>query len=390
MERKSTTYSVKDLRGMFVDMEFPDYQREPDIWSRDQKQRLLDSILRRFDISSVYFYRRDDDVLECIDGRQRINAIMSFLGENVSDEADNGFPLKVENEISEGLETEFDDLSGVTFEQLKAYAEDDGSELRETAGRAITAIHGYEITTVMLSGVADEGEFNLQFLRLNLGTLINSGEKLHAMVGAMRDVVFNSERVGKHPFFESVRIPTRRYAKELTAAQVLLQAFSIRDSGGFARARHLDLQRFVKTHAEIDPRDELIGELSSTLDALRDGADDAGPLLRNRAVTVSLVLLAWERDVASNALSSTAFWEFAKVFMARLRWQVEKMKSFQRDLEYPHFVDFQRDLTQASVERPAMTRRSAILRSNLEWWLENGRLLGDAEYRARTGSEPGP
>ena len=193
MKRESTTLSIKELRGMFVDIEFPEYQREPDIWSRDQKQRLLDSILRRFDISSVYFYRREDDGLECIDGRQRISAIMSFLEENDSDRADNGFPLKFENEISGGLETEFDILSGMKFEQLRAHAKDDASELSETAERAIEAILGYEITTVMLSGVVDDEEFNLQFLRLNLGTLINSGEKLHAMVGAMRDVVFTSE-----------------------------------------------------------------------------------------------------------------------------------------------------------------------------------------------------
>ena len=389
MNRESTTYSIKELRGMFVDIEFPEYQREPDIWSRDQKQRLLDSILRRFDISSVYFYRREDDGLECIDGRQRINAIMSFLEENDSDGADNGFPLKLENEISGGLQTEFDNLSGMTFEQLRSAAKDDTSELSETAEHAIKAILGYKITTVMLSGVVDEEEFNLQFLRLNLGTLINSGEKLHAMVGAMRDVVFTSERVGRHPFFESVQIPTRRYAKELTAAQVLLQVFSIRESEGFARARHLDLQRFVKRYAEIEPSDDLIEEVSSTLDAIRDGADAAGRFLRNRAVTVSLVLLAWERGVASNVLSSTTFWEFAEAFMTRLRWQVEKMKSFERDLEYPHFVDFQRDLTQASAEKPAITRRDEILRSNLDRWLENGLLLGDAEYKARTGSEPG-
>lgn len=389
MKRESTTLSIEELRGMFVDIEFPEYQREPDIWSRDQKQRLLDSILRRFDISSVYFYRREDDGLECIDGRQRISAIMSFLGENDSDGADNSFPLKLENEISGGLQTEFDTLSGMTLEQLRALAKDDASELSETAERAIEAILGYEITTVMLSGVVDEEEFNLQFLRLNLGTLINSGEKLHAMVGAMRDVVFTSERVGRHPFFESVQISRRRYAKELTAAQVLLQAFSIRESAGFARARHLDLQRFVKRYADIEPNDDLIEEITSTLDALQDRADAAGRILRNRAVTVSLVLLAWEKDVASNVLSPTAFWEFAEAFMTRLRWQVEKMKSFERDPEYPHLVDFQRDLTQASVEKPAITRRGEILRSNLDGWLKNRRLLGDDEYKARTGSEPG-
>ena len=86
MQRESTALSIRDLQSSFVDIEFPEYQREPDVWSREQKQRLMDSILRRFDIASVYFYRREDGTLECIDGRQRLNAIMSFLARNPADE----------------------------------------------------------------------------------------------------------------------------------------------------------------------------------------------------------------------------------------------------------------------------------------------------------------
>ena len=43
MQRQSTALSIRDLQSSFVDIEFPEYQREPDIWSREQKQRLIDS-----------------------------------------------------------------------------------------------------------------------------------------------------------------------------------------------------------------------------------------------------------------------------------------------------------------------------------------------------------
>lgn len=388
MERESTTLSIQELRRQFVDIEFPDYQREPDVWSRDQKQRLIDSILRRFDISSVYFYNRDDGGRECIDGRQRLNAIMSFVGENPADMNDQYFPIRLENEISSGLQTAFDELDGFTYKELREYARDDQSPLQTVAQQAIETIDGYKITAVMLSGVANEDEFNLQFLRLNLGTLINAGEKLHAMVGNMWQVLFASDRVGQHPFFESVHIPTRRYGQELTAAQVLLQAFSIAESGEFARARHIDLQRFVKSHAQLEPDNQVVNEVAATLDALNEATSSAKEYLRNRAVTVSIVVLAWERDVRSGLLSVEQFWEFTEAFMGRLRWQVEKMKSFDVAAEYPHLVEFQRHLTQASVERPAVTRRDEILQSNLNQWLLDGRLIGDAEYEAATEGPP--
>ena len=373
-----------------MDIEFPDYQREPNIWSLGQKQRLIDSILRRFDIASIYFYRREDDKLECIDGRQRLNAIMSFLGENPADERDNAFEFRPENEISSGLATNFDVFRGHTFEEIERHAANEASDLRELAESAREAVLEYSITTVNLSGTIDEEEFNLQFLRLNLGTLVNAGEKLHAMVGSMRDVVFAEGGIGKHPFFECVRIPTRRYAKELTAAQVLLQLFSYSGLGQFARARHVELQRFLKEHQELAPTaHSLIEEARVTLDAMNDGVGDAADYLRNRAVTVSLILLAWRRNVADGDLRADRFWAFVSVFMERLAWQVENMKAFNVVAEYQHLVEFQRHLTQAAVEKPALTRRHEILSTSLVQWLDDGTLEGDREYQERTGQIPG-
>ncbi len=389
MQRESTTLSIRDLRSSFVDIEFPEYQREPNIWSREQKQRLIDSILRRFDIASVYFYQRENGRLECIDGRQRLNAIMSFLAKNPADERDNGFALHLENEISSGLAIDFDDLSGLTFQEIERHASNEASDLHDLATEAQRAILEYLVTAVNLSETTDEEEFNLQFLRLNLGTLINAGEKLHAMVGEMRDVVFADNGIGKHPFFESVRIPTRRYAKELTAAQVLLQIFSLTELEKFARARHVDLQRFVKQYEDVNPAHPLIGDVRETLDAMSDGVVDASGYLRNRAVTVSLILLAWHRNVANGDLRSELFWEFARTFSERLGSQVEKMKLFNVDAEYQHLVEFQRHLTQAAVEVTAISRRHEILNRSLDQWLEDRTLEGDQEYQERNGQIPG-
>jgi len=41
-------------------------QREDNIWSRADKQRLIDSILRGFDIASFYFSEDGDGDLHCI------------------------------------------------------------------------------------------------------------------------------------------------------------------------------------------------------------------------------------------------------------------------------------------------------------------------------------
>ena len=82
MRKTISPWSVKTLSEQFQQIEFPDYQREPNIWSLVEKRRLIDSMIREFDIASLYFYRHENGVLDCVDGRQRIGAIMAFLGVN--------------------------------------------------------------------------------------------------------------------------------------------------------------------------------------------------------------------------------------------------------------------------------------------------------------------
>jgi len=326
-------------------------------------------MLRTFDISAVYLHDRSDGVRECIDGRQRLNAIMSFLGENPKDEH-NGFAIRIQNEIGADDRNPYTRLDGKTYAGLRAIATA-GGELQALAKAAVDLINGYEFTTVLLSDVGDEGELNLQFLRLNLGVLINAGEKLHAMVGGMRDVAF--DRIGAHEFFDHVQIPTRRYTKEVTAAQVLLHAFTFQRDGSFGRARHVDLQRFFKEQADVAAEDPLIGDIEHTLDELVDGVRRVGPRLRNRAISVSIVLLAWRLRRSHGEWDAAKLWEFLEKFLDRLATYVDRMRQGVSGGEPGYLEEFQRHLTQASVERPAVEKRHEILQDEFNKWLDSAR-----------------
>jgi hypothetical protein len=207
------------------------------------------------------------------------------------DDEDNGFSLRIQNEVGGEAVDELARLDGRTIEQLEASDRD--------------AILEYEILTVFLEGSREHSEFNLQFLRLNLGTLINAGEKLHAMVGAMRDLLFEAGGLGQHPFLVRVRVPTRRYAHELIAAQIMLQASTKAATGFFARGRHFDLQRYVKLHSEYE--DPHAREVYGTLDALEASAPTLSENLGNRAITVSVVLAGWELGIREDAALAEAW-----------------------------------------------------------------------------------
>ena len=295
MKKTISTWSVEELSGQFPQINFAEYQREPNLWSLLDKRRLIDSMVRQFDIASLYFYEHDNRSLDCVDGRQRIGTIMAFLGSNPDDQHER-FSLQLQNEYSDeehskGLQA----LEGLTFEQIKETSSDDKDARKQDARTFVEDFLNYPLSVVKLSDSQDPAEFNLQFTRLNLGTIINSGEKLNAMVGAIRNECFEEGRFGSHEFLNGTRIPTRRFAREQVAAQILAQVFSLHDTDEFCRTRHIDLQKFFKQYGHLsEERRDLIARVRHLLDCLR-GPFGESKVLRNRAITVSTVLLAWRR-----------------------------------------------------------------------------------------------
>ena len=101
----------------FLLVAFPEYQREPNLWSLTAKQRLIDSMVRSSDIAPLYLYRHESGSIDCVDGRQRIGTVMSFLGINEEDPHDK-FRFKILNEGYEDKPSHFKSLEGKTYEEI--------------------------------------------------------------------------------------------------------------------------------------------------------------------------------------------------------------------------------------------------------------------------------
>ena len=379
MEKIIENWPIEKLREMYSQIDFPEYQREPNLWSATEKQRLIDSIIRNFDIAPLYFYRHETGSFDCVDGRQRIGTIMSFLGSSQDDGSDCRF--RILNEIYDEETPSFHALEGKTFADIDLLAKQSG----ETAAKEfVESLLNYELNVVILSDSNRSEEFNLQFTRLNLGTIINSGEKLHAMVGGLRNVCF--DQLGNHPFLQATSIPTRRFAREQVAAQILAQVFSRAESNPYARTRHIDLQRLFKLKSSLDEGErETIGRVSELLDRLNLAFGGRSPL-RNRAITVSTVLLAWELGLETQQEADDLA-AFMDEFVLTLNWQVRQGLSM--DPAYHYLSDFQRSLTQASAESSSVAARAKTLQEEFDRWRDSTELRGDAEWIERhPGCDP--
>ncbi len=368
MQRNTMEVPVSEIRDMFPVISFPDYQREPTVWGLDAKQRLIDSMLRMFDISSIYIYMLEEGNWECIDGRQRLNAIAAFLGRNPESQ-DNRFRLSISNEVGRETDSLLESIDGKSFAEIERMAESDG----EVEG-LVQALLGYEMTIVVLSDASSPEEFNLQFLRLNLGALMNAGEKLKAMVGEMRDTVFDV--LGPDPFLRLADVPNRRFAREQIAAQVVLQAYTYRRSKEFTRSRHTDLQAFFKRQFEMDDvAHEVVEELEAVMAALEDQADNWSGLMKNRAITVSTLLLAWRQGIPNQG-GAEEFVSFMQKFSVALQEKARQIRELEPEAKESkaYLIDFQRHVTQAAVERRAVEGRHSILRTQYEVFRNTGEL----------------
>ncbi len=373
MNKTNIKWTIKSLLEKYDAIEFPEYQREPSVWNLDKKQKLIDSILRKFDIATIYLYKRDDGNYECIDGRQRINAIISFLGLNEQTDSagdgsssDNNFKFMSSDELLGSRDLEA--FNNKRWGDLNAKQQKDFLD--------------YEFNVLEVTDIDKDAELNLMFLRLQLGASLNAGEKLNAMVGDMRDLIFKESTtpppLGQHPYLDYLEIQQRRFSRELTAAQITMNFFSLKKTGEFKRARFKDLQEFFKENLKFGQEEKgMTSLLRARLDAIHKTLPKAPKVrLKNRAIGVSTFFFVNEMIERKQDGDILTFLKFLQLFLKRLKEQVEK--GIDIDRQYKDLLKFQTYISQAAVEKYAIESRQKFLREYFDHYLKhNKKIKGD-------------
>ncbi len=368
MKTHHENWTIEKLTEHLNRIEFPEFQREPSVWKLDKKQRLIDSILRDFDISSIYFFKKSKGSYDCIDGRQRINAISSYLGLNGEDDYDNGFHLKTENEI---------------YSDDNRFVEVDQKRFSKLTPSWKNTILDFKLNIVIIDEVDNDEELNLLFLRLQIASVLNAGEKLHAMTGSIHDIIFFE--ISKHLFFQNIRIPKRRYALEQIASQITINVFSKQKEDSFHRARYFDLQDFYKEYVTLSKEDEkIVKSMNNNLDLICKYFGTKLNIISNRAIAVSVFLFCRELIGNKQQEKISLFREFLELFLKTVRWQIKK--GVQMDEEYYDLLKFQTNITQAAAEKTAIEKRHNFLNDYFYHYSSKKEIKGDAIYKKKKGS----
>lgn len=340
MRRRVEAWTVEELYKARASISFPEFQRQPNLWSVEKRRLLIDSILQDIDIPKLYFNETTEKTLEVVDGTQRLWSLWEFIDGEYSYAANRAL--------------QYSKLSSAQRDRLLTY----------------------ELQVTILED-ADDKYLRTLFVRLQLGLLLVTGEKLNAETGAMKDFVFT--RMAAQPFIRNLSIPNRRFAKQTLGAQIAINSFAKAKLQSFARTRYDDLgfffQEYEKPEGEVrtffQRQSKHILDVLAELDTcFNERASD----LTNRSYILSLYLLYEEiRADLHTARERARFVQFAFALWKRLKEEAKAgMDRRNREL-----YSFDTMLSSAPGERYRIEQRHDKLKEYYKYYLRTGTIKGD-------------
>lgn len=344
MERVVQNWTLANVAETRERIGFPGFQREPNLWSVEKKKLLIDSVFRNIDIPKLYFALNESGNYDVVDGQQRLWAIWDYINDEFAIEIDG---LKGRRRYSELTKTQQD-----KFDQ-------------------------FELQIVLLTNADDEYLREL-FLRLQLGLLLITGEKLKAETGEMRDFVFNV--LARKSFVRKLGIPRRRFAKQTFCAQLCINLFSREKLNAFSRTRYEDLQQFFRDYRNpIGDDRERFEKVSSRTRKLLTTLDhvfgESARELNNRSYVLSLCLLfdeLRENEATQNGSEDAAFVDFALEVWRELK----REKSLGIERQNKDLFEFQGMVSSAPGEKYQIARRHEKLKEFYEHYQVHQEVLG--------------
>lgn len=234
----------------------PDYQR-PAVWTKSQKQLLIESVLREYDIPKLYWREVSvkPDKYEVVDGQQRLRAIWEFM--------DGGYALPKDLDTIDGHE-----VAGKTYADLDS---------------DMMILFDQYCLDVAVITEAEEDEVREMFLRLQNGTTLKAQEKRNARPGKMRDFVCS---VAKHSFFSTVNFENTRFTYDHIAAQMCCLTLSKE----VCNIKDRDLNLMYEGNKEFDEKSVGAKQVLRILNYLHEVFPTRTPELKRYNV-ISLFLL---------------------------------------------------------------------------------------------------
>ena len=293
MKTRSSTYSVKDLvelRRAGLVKANPEYQRGV-VWKPHQQKRLIDSVMRGYQLPIIYLHHINrivagikDERFEIIDGQQRIEALYLF--------AEGAFPLykigDADGKFPKFLQEQTSPWEGLTFYEMN---------------EELISIFMDAKLPIAFIETEDDNEIRDLFVRLQAGFPLNPQEKRDSYPGQFTDFILRvggKPEIARYPgndFFRSVlnmkpeqdRGKTRQLAAQIV---ILLLERRAKGSDYFSDINAQAVDDYYYTHLDFDSTNPVCRRLTDILAKLTAllGTGKRPPLRAHDAIHMVLFL----------------------------------------------------------------------------------------------------
>ena len=196
--------------------------------------------------------------------------------------------------------------------------------------------------------------------------------------GTLRDFVY--KEMGKDaPFLRHTNLSEKRFSRQFTLSQICMNSFARSETGDFVRARYDDLEDFLKEKYNLDRRDENLVRIREVLKLMDNHFGENANSISSRAVAVSAYLFVEGLYVRKESRLMPRFVQFFVTLLDEIKDNLKLLRDFEKPENSTILEEFQKYISQASVEPYAIKRRDQFLDKAFKHYLNpktKGKIIG--------------
>lgn len=327
----------------------PDYQRKGEVWNKQKKQLLIDSILNDYDIPKLYFHQLSPQQKSehsgkydyaIVDGRQRLEAIWGFINGD--------FKLS-------------DDFLYLADESIKANNMS-YSDLASKYPKLKIRFDSYNLPIILIE-TEDYDLIEDMFSRLNEAVPLNAAEKRNALGGEMAKVIRD---LAEHPvFINKVKFSNSRYQYREVSARLLFLLYSLNVNKKILDTKKAFLDKMVITFKEDKSLDAspYYNESVQILNLMQNVFNNKDSLLRGQA-NMTIYFLVF-KNAKDNLTVSKITREKIEFFYKELELNRKKAEEDITEATF-EYLEFERLSQQGTNDSVSIRERTKILSEYLE------------------------